>query len=1295
MKRERLGPYRVIGDLGQGGMGAVYLAEVDGPAPGLAIGTRVALKVIHPHLLETAGFFKRFLREADIGRAVAHTNVVRCFDCDAIRLEGDHHHYLVMEYVEGQTLRSLLDDLEVVPEELCRHVAREIAKGLTAIHAGGVVHRDLKPENVLITDEHVVKIMDLGVARLQDEALRLSQSGVFLGSLLYAAPEAFRGDGVVDARGDLYAVGVLLYELATGQHPYRHEDAKVVIRRALDGEVRRAGALNPQLSPYFEEVVHTLMAKEPDDRFASAALLLETLEQGEASSWWEERAQALRERTRRPLRRIRIPRETALYGRDAEMDRLRRAYFDAKEGRGRVILIEGEAGIGKTRLVDELVRALEGEGEEMNVLFGSYPPGGAATASGAFSTAYREHFGSGRLEESLLEYVQPTPVLVPAFAALLRGEPPPTGAEPLTKDSLQTVFVHTTRALADERPTVVLIDDLHFAPAEGRGLFASLALAVADHRVLLIGTMRRGVPQSWVSGVERLSHTERCELHRLGPKDLARLLEDALQSKLLAAELGHEIAVKSDGNPFFAFEIIRGLKEGNFITQTSAGSWVTTRVIRDIQVPSSVVDLVQARVSDLAEEERDLLDVAACYGYRFDPGVVAEASGRPLVPALKALGRIERTHHLVRTAGRYLVFDHHQVQESLYAALIPQLREAYHAAIAEVLARAVADAPGPEVEGRRQVLLVEHSLKGRQGAGALPHLDAALDHLEARWLNEPALDLLERAIAIPEFLVGERRITALLRKNGRLEILGRRDDQKVVIEEAAALVDDATPRALALEIEIARGNLRHVLGDAAAATDILKRCLADAKAAGERKATATALGQLGNAVYSLGRYEEAREYYEECLAIAREIEDPLLEGMARGSLGNVHGMLGDLTAARSSFEELVRLSRATGNRRTEGAGNGNLGVVYLLQGDYEEAIRYLELRLDVAREIGDRHGEAHAIGHIGNSLRAKLRYEEACEYGERYVAITEELGDRQAQAMSAGYLGDTYLALGRHEEAMALYERQWTLALEIESPAAEVRAAHSLAALHHRLGRLKESWEYHQRGREKAEASGDRFGEVYLIDDFVEVLSLLGEEDAARDLASRMRSIAHEMKDVCAQGSALHRAATVEEQSGHGEKAREFAAEALEIRRARNEPLEIAASLVLLARIEAAADRPEEAERALAEAIELIPPDDPDAQLTAELARLELGLPSSDVDRVRSLIDARQGLLDVSVRMSAHYALWRASGDARDLAEAKQLLDHLLVNAPEACRRAMREEIPLHGRILADAREQELDAQQF
>ena len=211
----------------------------------------------------------------------------------------------------------------------------------------------------------------------------------------------------------------MLYELATGHHPYRDEDVPNVMRNILDEEPRKVGEVNPQLSPFFEEVVGTLIAKDRDARFADAAMLAAVLQEGERGDWWKARVKALRVETKRPLRRIRIPRETALYGRDADLAKLHALYDKAKAGEGQVLLIEGEAGIGKTRLVDEFVGRLRHEGEDINFLFGSYPPGGAATAARAFSEAYREQFG----QEGSAPWLSQTPILVPAFDALLRGEP--------------------------------------------------------------------------------------------------------------------------------------------------------------------------------------------------------------------------------------------------------------------------------------------------------------------------------------------------------------------------------------------------------------------------------------------------------------------------------------------------------------------------------------------------------------------------------------------------------------------------------------------------------------------------------------------------------------------------------------------------------------------------------------------------------------------------------------------------------------------------------------------------------
>ena len=1016
----RLSAYEILSELGSGGMGTVYLGQVVEPAAGLEASTRVALKVIHPNLLAQPGFFKRFLREAQIGQDVQHENVVRTYDCDATEVEGSATHFLVMEYVEGQTLRELLEELERVPEELCRHIGREIASGLAAIHVAGAVHRDVKPENVLITREHVVKIMDLGVARLQDESIRLSRAGAFVGSVDYAAPEQFSSDaGEPDGRADLHALGVLLYELGTGQHPYRDENVSKVLRRILEAEPRRAGEVNPQLSPFFEEVVHTLLAKDRDQRFAAAADLAGVLADGEESDWWKERAQALRIETKRPLRRIRIPRETALYGRDDDLACLHAQYEEAKAGEGRVLLLEGEAGIGKTRLVDEFVGRLRQEGEEVSFLFGSYPPGGAATAAGAFSTAYREHFGEEDLQSALAPYFQAAPRLVPAFAALLRGEMTPKDAEALTRDSLQTVFVQATRGLAAECTTIVLIDDLHFAPEDGRALFSSLAMAVPGHRILLVGTLRRGVSRSWIADVERQAHASRRALSRLGPKDLAAILAEAFQSERLADELGWQIAKKSDGNPFFAFEIIRGLREGQFIRRRPDGTWGTTQSIQEIQIPSSVMELIQARLVELSDTERNLLEVGACYGFEFDAEVVGAVLGVPPIPALQHLGRVENRHHLVRSVGEHYAFDHHQVHEVLYQGLNDRLRRRYHAAIAEALEESGrADPVAPEeIDGALSVSLCEHFFEGGQGERALRHLDKALAHLEAGYLNEQAIQLVDRALAAPEGLEPERRLRLLLRKCGRLDLLGRQEAQEETLGVAEVVASELGDKASLADLAKSTGTFLWNTGRFEEARAQHERSLELARELGDPKRAAEAEGDLGIALFRLGRYPDAAEHLQRRLDLARTLGDSDSVAAATVNLGNCLQSQGRSLEARKYYERGLALAKASGNLRWEGAATGNLGHILSDSGQFEEAAAHQERQLEIAREIGSRQMEATATCSLGNVYQEIARYEDAVRCREQSLAGSREIGDRHLEAINLVNLGRTWLVLGRHRRA--------------------------------------------------------------------------------------------------------------------------------------------------------------------------------------------------------------------------------------------------------------------------------------
>jgi predicted ATPase len=1001
-------------------MGTVYAAEVVEAVPGLEAGQRVAVKVIHPHLLSTPGFFKRFLREAELGRKVVHDNVVRTFDVDALLVDDRQVNFMVMEYVEGKSLRKLLLDLGTIPETLLREIALQTAAGLAAIHAQGIVHRDLKPENVLITDDHEIRIMDLGVAKLQEASIAITLEGQFAGSLLYAAPEQF-GAGEVGPSADLYSLGLMLFELASGDNPFLRDDAAAVMEAHLKLEPPRITDRNSETTAFFAELVATLLAKNPGDRFGSAEALRVVLDEAERSPWWRDHEPKLRRRVAH-LPKIRVRRETELHGRDGDLATLNEAWERAKNAEGNTVFVEGEAGIGKTRLLDAFLRGLEDK--EIHVLYGSYPPSGGL---GGISDAVLDRFSEVNLAGALAPYLTVTPSLVPAFAALMKHESPPTDAEHLQGDALRAVCVHLMRALAEEKPLIWIIEDLHFAPKESRDTVLALARAAEGHRVLLVATARPGVPDDEIANFSRLENYQRVPLHRLGGREIAELLEDAFKSEALAEKLGMKIAKKSDGVPFFVFEMIRGLKEGQFIRQEADGTYIQAQMITDIEVPSAVKDLIEGRLRGLNKTQRTILDAGAVQGMVFDPSLTAEVLGENRIRVLQELAEIERQLGLVQGEAGFTRFDQNQIQEVLCSDLTPDLRAEYHAVVADAYAKRVAAEPS----GEDAVFLATHHLRGSRPRDCLPHLTPALEHLEKSYRNEAAIELAARALAVLKLLEGKDRIEVLFRKAGRHGLRGERELERAALDEALALADAGGDAGLRAKARTFLG--WHLLQTSgyAAAQEWLEQALDLAREAEDREIEARTTGNLGSVFLGRGRYEQARAQYEKYLALAREIGDRQGEASATGNLGIVFWRQGRYEEARAQYEKCLALVREIGDRHREASATGNLGSVFLDEGRYEEARAQYERCLALAREIGYRHGEANVTGNLGAVFLSEGRYEEARAQCERCVALAREIGDRHGEAVAMGNLGTVLCSQGRYEGARAQYEKCLTLAREI------------------------------------------------------------------------------------------------------------------------------------------------------------------------------------------------------------------------------------------------------------------------
>ncbi len=265
---EQFGNYRAVSLLGEGGMGAVYLAEHP------TIGRRVAVKVLHRNYVRDENLLGRFLNEARAANAIRHPNIIEILDSGTI---ADGTPFLVMELLEGESLGARLRRAGALPIPQAVEFAYQTASALGAAHKKGIVHRDLKPDNLyIVPDPHEpererIKVLDFGIAKLQQGSTGDSvktRTGTLMGTPIYMSPEQCRGTKTVDHRSDIYSLGVILFEMLTGQPPFVSEGFGELVNMHLNVPAPAPSSRNPGVPPALDAIVLKMLEKNPDQRFA-------------------------------------------------------------------------------------------------------------------------------------------------------------------------------------------------------------------------------------------------------------------------------------------------------------------------------------------------------------------------------------------------------------------------------------------------------------------------------------------------------------------------------------------------------------------------------------------------------------------------------------------------------------------------------------------------------------------------------------------------------------------------------------------------------------------------------------------------------------------------------------------------------------------------------------------------------------------------------------------------------------------------------------------------------------------
>ncbi len=697
--------YRIEERLGEGGMGVVYKAYdtlLDRP---------VAIKTLSPHRLGDEGV-KRFLREAQSAAKLSHPNIVAIYD---VIEEGDNR-LIVMEYLPGDTLRERipLSWAEAV------EIGSQVCLALAYAHARGVVHRDIKPENVIITADGTAKVMDFGLARSEGRS-RLTQTGMIVGTVAYIAPEQALS-GRSDARSDLYSLGAVLYEVVTGKHPFVADDPIVVISMHVNVPPVSPRFYQPEIPPVLEAIILRLLAKDPMARYSSADELAQVLKTallpGESLDATIPAAAA------RPSTTSLFDMMTRgrLVDREDELATLKNALESMLSGKGQVVLVAGEPGIGKTRLAEELLvyarlrscLAVSGRCYEQEVNVPYLP----------FSEALRgavQAIPEDRVAALAGPHAPEVVKLTPELAQRIPGLSPSPPLEPDQErlrlyDSVAGFLTRVARG----QPVVLMLDDLHWADAATLQLFRYLARRVRTQRLLIVGTYRDvevdlDHPLSAVlSEMNRERLYVRVLTRRLSPQHVRAMIQSILQTpEPVSDEFRDLIYRETEGNPFFVEEILKHLVEVGAL-YIEDGRW-QLKPIEEVDVPQSMREVIGRRLKRVADSCQRVLGLAAVIGRRFRFEVlqaIGELEEAELLDALEeAMGA-----QLIReeSTGGEVEYDfvHALIREVLYDRLSLRRRMTFHQKVGETLERLYAGRIEAVVED-----LAHHFTRAPHGEG--------------------------------------------------------------------------------------------------------------------------------------------------------------------------------------------------------------------------------------------------------------------------------------------------------------------------------------------------------------------------------------------------------------------------------------------------------------------------------------------------------------------------------------------------------------------------------------------------
>ena len=999
--------YRTKEKIGEGGMGVVYLVT------DRLKNTDVALK--HVTIPTDNLSFTTKAPDTDLKVALAnefralaslrHPNIIHVLDYGF----SGNDPYFTMRYIpNARTITEVGKKYESTKEKT--KLLIQALRALDYLHRRGIIHRDMKPENALVDETGHLTLLDFGLA---EENPKGARNGTVTGTLAYIAPEVLMGNPASRA-SDLFAIGIMAYEIFAGEHPFEAEDpedtAQAILRLLPEFD-------DLDISRELGEILKKLLDKNPLARYTDADEVIVALATATKISLDEGDSAA----------RHAYIQAAKFVGRETELKQLEKALDDIFQGSGSAWLIGGESGVGKSRLLQEI--------QVRSMIRGSLTLHGQGTAGGGLPfQLWRDPLRHLALsveindvDAGILKEI--TPDIDTLLERQIAPATPVDDTRTRLTDTITAVFKQITE------PTVLLLEDLHWM-VESLEVLKKLNSVVKDMPLLILGTYRDDEKSNLP---ENLNLMTLMTLQRFDSVDIA-----ALSYSMLGA-VGHEPQVlellenDTEGNVFFIVETVRALAD-------SAGRMGN---IGRMTLPHSVFaggvqKVVEHRLNRVPEHFHPLLKLAAVAGRQIDTDLL-----RHLEPSLVDEWLLVCVNSAVLSGknDRYQ-FAHEKLREALINGLTDDEKITYHRQVAETI-----EAVYPN-DTSRAVILAQHwhnaknteketfysHIAGKNQKFSQPHeaLTLLQRALEIAPEDYPNLSELYRLLGdiqrdmVSYELAMEYYDTSLASAQNYTDIaeaysgLGLMYYKQTELEEARELYTLAFQAAQQAQNEQLVAQVLNQLGaikidqsEFTKAQNFLNNSLNLAKKCNDLATLSGTYSNLGTMMYRQGLYDEASSYYEKALDIRQNAG--LRQGIAESlnQLGFVANAQGKFVEAETYHERSYAISLEIGDGQGMNNSLTNLGISAMNDNDFETAENQFREALKLSREIGDRTGEADNLNYLGLLIRRKNGdLNQAKTTLTQALQLTREIDDKMRIALSLSNLGDVMIHLGEIDTAV-------------------------------------------------------------------------------------------------------------------------------------------------------------------------------------------------------------------------------------------------------------------------------------